>query len=314
MTSLVQGLTTRPFPRGVRPHFFEAAERRRALEQQVFGSLSAAGYREIILPIVDSSEPYREIVDEASRRRSYRFIDREGELLEIRSDFTPMVARALSPMIDGMELPLRVSYRGDVVRCEHGRLADDGEFYQIGAELLGLAGSEGETELLALAVAAARSGGIEPSVMLSDERLIETIIAAEKPFTRARLRRAIADKHFDEVERISSEMSPASAGLLLSICSGTVSPDDLRSEGLAGIVETIDAARAALEGVDVTVCWDDVHAESSYYTGLRFKLFDRSGRVEIGQGGRYDDLYGEFGASVRAVGFTLSLDRLEGLR
>lgn len=314
MTEIAQGVAVRPYPRGVRPHFFEAAERRRGLESDVFESLRGAGYREIILPVVDSSEPYREIVDEVSRRRSYRFIDREGELLEIRSDFTPMVARALSPMIDPLELPLRVSYRGDVVRCESGRLGDDGEFYQIGAELLGVAGGAGDAELLALAVSAARTGGVEPTVMLSNERLIERIIEPAKTGLRPRLRRAIANKHLDEVERLSLEMSGDSRNLLLSVCSGTVTTSELRAQGLEGIVDTIETVQAALQGVDVTISWDDVSPEQSYYTGIRFKLFDGSGRVEIGQGGRYDDLYGAFGVSVAAVGFTLSLDRLEAVR
>lgn len=314
MTLIVPEIAAKPYPRGVRPHFFEAAERRRSLENDLFGSLRAAGYREIILPIIDSSEPYREIVDEASRRRSYRFIDREGELLEIRSDFTPMVARALSPMIDTLETPLRVAYRGDVVRCESGRLGDDGEFYQIGAELLGVPGAAGDAELLALAVSAARSGGIEPSVMISNERLIEMIIESVKPGAQARLRRAIANKHLDEVERLSLGMSAQSRSLLLSVCSGTVEPSELRAQGLGGVVDTVEAAQSAIPGTEVTISWDDALPEKSYYTGIRFRLFDSSGRIEVGQGGRYDDLYGELGVSVPAVGFTLILDRLEALR
>ncbi len=314
MTVMTRPIASTPFPRGVRPHFFEAARRRRSLENQVFAALDDAGYQEIILPVIDASEPYREIVDEVSRRRSYRFIDREGELLEIRSDFTPLVARALSPMIGSLELPLRVSYRGDVVRCESGRLGDDGEFYQIGAELLGLPGSAGDAELLTLAVAAARRGGVEPSVMLSNERLIDHLIDSAAPPTRARLRRAIAGKHFDEVERLATNMNESDRSLLLAVCSGSVSMSDLGGEHLEQVVEELAGASAALDDVKVTISLDDVLPESSYYTGIRFRIFDASGRVEVGQGGRYDKLYGEFGVSTPAVGFTLSLDRLEALQ
>jgi ATP phosphoribosyltransferase regulatory subunit len=135
-----------------------------------------------------------------------------------------------------------------------------------------------------------------------------------KSASRVRLRRAIADKHFNEVERLSKEMKPEGRRLLLAVCSGTVATADLVGDDLDEILGEIEAAKAALDGVDVSVSLDDVHPESSYYTGIRFKLFDPSGRVEIGQGGRYDNLYGEFGSPVPAVGFTLSLDRLEALR
>lgn len=314
MSTNLMSTSNRPYPRGVRPHFFEAAERRRNLEDSVFGAIRNAGYREVILPVIDASEPYRDVVDEGRRRRSYRFIDREGELLEVRSDFTPMVARALAPMISTLELPLRVSYRGDVVRCEGGRLSDDGEFYQIGAELLGLPQPEGDAEIVALAVSAAREGGVRPTLVISDERLIGRVIGTEGVHASARLRRAISAKHFDEVERLAAVLGSERRELLLRICSGVATNDDLRDGGLADVLDTMENGAAAAQGVLVQFACDEIEPEESYYTGLRFKIFDESGRVEIGRGGRYDELYGQFGASVSAVGFTLSLDRMEGLQ
>lgn len=314
MTETTADRVARPFPRGVRPHFFAAAEKRRALEQEIFAVLLGAGYREIILPIIDSSEPYRDVVDESSRRRSYRFIDRDGDLLEIRSDFTPMVARSLGPMLDSLDLPLRVGYRGDVVRCESGRLGNDGEFYQIGAELLGLAEPEGDAEMLALAVAAVRAGGVEPSVVVSNEELVERVIEELDGRTRVRLRRAVAAKQIDEAERLSGALGVKRQRFLLSICSGSVGADDLRDAGFSRIVSGMERVTRSVDGASFRVAWDEIEASPTYYTGIRFKLFDESGRVEIGRGGRYDDLYAGLGAAVSAVGFTISLDCLEGVR
>jgi len=53
------------------------------------------------------------------QKQSYRFVDREGDLVAIRADFTPMLARTLAPTVAAGELPLRLFYRGDVIRVEH---------------------------------------------------------------------------------------------------------------------------------------------------------------------------------------------------
>jgi len=49
-----------------------------------------------------------------------------------------------------------------------------------------------------------------------------------------------------------------------------------------------------------------------YYTGLTFKVYVPGWSVEIGSGGRYDNLIGNFGFSEPAVGFSFALDGLAG--
>ncbi len=137
-------------PTGVAALLFESARRRRDAEERLAGLLREAGYDEAILPILDYVEPYEALLTPASRGELYRFIDRDGELLALRADFTPMLARLLAPRIQSLPLPLRVFYRGDVVRYEEERAGRQREFYQLGAELLGLAGEPAEREMLRL--------------------------------------------------------------------------------------------------------------------------------------------------------------------
>jgi ATP phosphoribosyltransferase regulatory subunit len=300
------------FPRGVRPLLFAEAERRRALERDLFEVVDAAGYREIILPVVDASEPYRGVVEEAARRYSYRFIDRDGELLEIRSDFTPMVARSLAPLIEHDWLPLRVSYRGEVVRCEGERLAGEGDSFQIGAELVGDGSLAAEGEILDLAVGLVRRTGSEPLVLLGDARIVEAVLPAASESARNHLRRAIAGKHFEEVERLTISVEEGRRRVLLALCTGIVELADLASYGLDDALHSL-VMLGERSGGCARVALDVVGAEPGYYTGMWFRIFDSSGRVELGRGGRYDRLYGRFGYHAPAVGFTLSLDRLEEL-
>jgi ATP phosphoribosyltransferase regulatory subunit HisZ len=129
--------------------------------------LEDARFDEIVLPVIDFAEPYAGVAARASTRQSYRFTDRDGELVTLRSDFTPMVARALAPTLNG-NLPLRVFYRGDVVRCEPTRLGANRELFQIGAEIVGDASREADVAVLQLAASIAAAFSRDPLVVMAD--------------------------------------------------------------------------------------------------------------------------------------------------
>ena len=92
-------------PQGVQALLFESAERRRRLEDAVVRVLADAGFRETVLPVLDFSAPYDGVTAEGDERL-YRFVDRGGELLALRADFTPMAARVVAPRLAGPNTPI----------------------------------------------------------------------------------------------------------------------------------------------------------------------------------------------------------------
>jgi ATP phosphoribosyltransferase regulatory subunit len=264
------------YPTGVKPLLIEEAARRRRIESCFVDLLGRAGFEEVVLPIIDYADPYAPLLDRDAVRRSYRFVDREGELVAIRSDFTPMLARALAPALEPADLPLKVFYRGDVIRCEASRLGENRELFQIGAEIVGDASPDADAEAMLLAANIARELGLRPLVVYSDV----SIAAALEPAARA----ALATK------------SAASPDLTL---------DDVAPEAAARLREV---ARIVGER-DFVLQLDDVD-EPGYYTGIRFRLFDAATRAKIAQGGRYDSLYARFGKPAAAIGFTFTLDEV----
>jgi len=156
------------YPTGARPLLIEETARRRRIESRVVALLESGGFAEVVLPIIDFAEPYAGITGRDAARQSYRFTDREGELVSIRSDFTPMVARALAPALRESDLPLRVFYRGDVIRCETSRLGANREMFQIGAEIIGDASADADLAMLRLAADIASAFFEEPLVVYSD--------------------------------------------------------------------------------------------------------------------------------------------------
>lgn len=148
------------YPTGVRPLLIDETARRRRVESRIVSTLESAGYAEVVLPIIDYADPY-----DTDPAQSYRFVDRDGELVAIRSDFTPMVARALAPSISPGQLPLRVFYRGDVIRYEPSRLGANRELFQIGAEIVGDDSAASDAEVLTLVAGMLRQFEIQPLVV-----------------------------------------------------------------------------------------------------------------------------------------------------
>ena len=156
------------YPTGARPLLIEETARRRRIEARFVSVLEGAGFAEVVLPIIDFAEPYAAVTGSAAAKQSYRFVDRDGELVSIRSDFTPMVARALAPTIASNNLPLRIFYRGDVIRCGASRLGANREMFQIGAEIIGDATVEADAAALRLAATIASAFSVQPLVVYTD--------------------------------------------------------------------------------------------------------------------------------------------------
>lgn len=311
--------TTISYPVGVKALLLEDAARRRRIEKAIVDSIERDGYREVILPIVDFVDPYVALLGERSTKQSYRFTDREGELIQIRSDFTPMLARALAPAIERSTLPLRVFYRGDVIRYEQTRLGRNREFFQIGAELIGPSSSESDIEMLQLAADAVIACGARPTITYTDSTLIDALLAdaAIDPGAARELRGAIANKRRSDIRRLAAALSPQVVEALDAMAAGRFDLDALKqiasTREIAAKLEEISSSLANVEGATYELHLDDVDEDRGYYSGLRFRIFTDVRRLPVGHGGRYEELYRRFGATTSAIGFTLSVDYLEEL-
>ncbi|MCB1034270.1 MAG: ATP phosphoribosyltransferase regulatory subunit [Acidobacteria bacterium] len=316
---------TAALPSGVSALFFDSARQRRRLEARLVELLEGCGYGEVILPILDYLEPYEPLLSPAARGELYRFIDRTGEQLALRADFTPMLARLLAPRLAAMELPLRLYYRGDVVRYHEERPGRQRESHQMGAELLGVEGGAAEKEVFELFLSMLQASGLEQvRVALgfagSLDALARAAVGEEKA---AELLAAIDRRERPAVAALGG--LPARA--LRSVLEEGV-PEDLTDlgEGMAANIEALDALREDMlhrfPDFEITLDLAEFASlsrplaargptrERSYYDGFLFRAYSAGGAQPLGSGGRYDSLFRRLGAEVAAVGFSLSMERV----
>lgn len=306
-------------PTGVAALFFDSARRHRRLESRLVRRLEDSGFDEVILPVVDYLDPYEEMPSSVRRDELYRFVDRDGEVLALRSDFTTMLARLIAPRLAALELPLQLFYRGDVLRYREERAGRQREFYQLGAEVLGADGEAGEraalTQFLDLLAATERrpllvvlgfAGALDRLLLAFGDRLAHAAAAVVR--RERRVFRNGAEALLQVVEKGIPD-DPTALGAAAGERLGRLSElaGEL-AERFPQIAVRIDLAEFADQ-----VLAPDLRrrlALHPYYDGLVFRAF--AGRVvePVGAGGRYDRLFQRLGVEVTAVGFSLSLDRL----
>ncbi len=295
-----------------------AAGGRRALQRQTMAALNAAGYAEVITPTVEYEEVFLRAGGAPVAERLLRFVDRDGRILALRYDFTASIARVAATTFADHTGPLRLAYTGPVFRQDPDRGGPPRETLQLGAELFGVPGLEGDLELVRLTLALARAAGLSDfQLNLGHVGALAPGLAALEPELRMRVLRWIDRK--DKANLTRALETHSAAARALTALAGVIGR---RAELEAAIADAppaahlalghllaLDAALSARDRSHVVYDLGEVRG-LDYYTGIHFELFVAGIGRAAGAGGRYDGLVGRFGRERPAVGVSLDLDTL----
>jgi histidyl-tRNA synthetase len=111
------------------------------------------GFHEIATPIFEFTEVFKRTLGDTSdivSKEMYTFTDRGGEQVTLRPENTAGVARALISGGLSQHLPLKYFYAGPMFCYERPQKGRQRQFHQIGVELLGVPGPQGDVEVIAL--------------------------------------------------------------------------------------------------------------------------------------------------------------------
>jgi ATP phosphoribosyltransferase regulatory subunit len=109
-------------PSGVRDFLPRAAARRRSLASGVMDVFEAWGYARIITPVFEVADVLERGLGHDARAAAIRFVEPgTGEIVALRPDITPQIARVVATRLAEIEGPIRLCYEGAVHR--EGRLA-----------------------------------------------------------------------------------------------------------------------------------------------------------------------------------------------
>lgn len=313
-------------PRGVKDFIPPEAEEKRAIEEKVRELFTLWGYREVITPTFEFAEVLGRANGGRLEEQSFRFFDREGEVLTLRSDVTAPIARLVATRLAQHPLPLRLFYIANVFRHGETGVGRHREFYQAGVELIGAREPRADAEIVLLSLLALQAAGIpDVRVDVGHVGFFNAVLedAGLHGDDEERIRQAALRKDLVELEAILVGRGVPSEGrraveTLVRLRGG----EEVLAE--ASRLARGERAREAL--ADLEEIWAVLEASEArgriwldlgmvkdlgYYTGLILEGYAPQLGFTLCTGGRYDRLIGQFDShSLPAVGFALGVERV----
>jgi len=290
-------LPTDPY-KGVRDFYPADWARMEAMFIRIRSTLALWGYEEYNASPLERAELYEaKTSEEIVSEQIYTFTDRGDRRVTLRPEMTPTLARMVAGKHRELVFPLRWFSIPNIFRYERPQRGRLREHYQLNVDLIGIASSEADNEIILIASKLLKAFGAKESdfVIRVNSRAILTAACKTAGLnaeaTRAYLR--LLDK--------KSKMTPEA----FATAQDTITSKDpllfVEPKEIEAFVTTLKA-----RGVGNAVFDPTLTRGFDYYTGIVFEVFDTNpaNPRSLFGGGRFDKLVAMFdGNPIPAVGF-----------
>ncbi|MBN1877471.1 MAG: histidine--tRNA ligase [Anaerolineae bacterium] len=270
------------------------------------------GYQEYETPYLETLELYAaKSGDELVKEQAFVFPDRGGNMITLRPELTPSLARMMAQRQRQLIYPLRWWSFGPMWRYERPQKGRTREFFQWNIDLIGAESPEADAEMAAIGATFFREVGLRPDqiqILVNNRRLIAAELRAL----------GIAPARSPDVFRLIDRRDKLSAAAWATYAK-ELGLDDVQFNGIIAMLENEDLWQKSEElqrffaAIDTFGVADYIHFAPhiirglDYYTGTVFEAWDQDGefRAILG-GGRYDNLVAAVGGDpLPGVGFAM---------
>lgn len=310
-------------PEGVQDILFDECHIKRELEQKVRYLFREYGYREIETPTLEFYDVFSSGDGLIPQETMFKFCDQQGRILVLRPDTTIPVARVAATKYRDASYPLRFSYISNSFRYNELGGGRQKEFTEAGVEILGINTPESDAEVIATAINALRSTGLESFQIDIGQveffkGLMEETGLSEQDIEQMRL--LIDRKDLLGIEELvkGHDIRNELKELIFNIPKLFGSVDVIDSVEKVGLnkrsLDALGNLRKVLQvledyGLSKYVSVDLGIVQSlNYYTGIVFRGFTYGIGFPVLSGGRYDGLLDNFGQSCPATGFSMGIN------
>jgi ATP phosphoribosyltransferase regulatory subunit len=312
-------------PEGVRDIYGDEYAEKLRVQELLRKRISLYGYQDIQTPTFEFLDVFGEEIGTTPVRELFKFFDSDGNILCLRPDFTPSMARLAAKYFSHEPLPLRFSYLGNTfsnTSLLQGKLK---ETTQMGAELMGDDSVEADGEIISMLVDALLHTGLkefqvsigeidffrgmceELSLTLEQERIIRDYISnknffAVKEYLLSEQVEESAIENIMQIEELFGSVDMLKRAL-------DITDNPLCQKAISRLTALHDILTAY--GVADYVNYDlGMLSSYRYYTGIIFKVYTHGIGNVVVKGGRYDKLLPYFGKNSPAIGFVIVVDDL----
>lgn len=306
MKNLVQAV------KGTRAFYPDQMKRRNWLYGEICKISKQFGYEEYDGPFLEKIDLYAaKSGEELVKEQAFVFPDRGGELITLRPELTPSLARMVAEKQHELIYPLRWWSFGPFWRYERPQKGRTREFFQWNIDLIGVNSPSADAELIGICALFLKEAGLKPDQVtiyinhrqLINEEITDLGISDE---TKKKIFKLI--DRIDKIDGDTWDGLVSEAGLNDNQISGLKTI--LNEKGLwkksaeltqvftilenMGVIEYVQFNAKIIRGLD-------------YYTGVVFEAWDigGDGRAILG-GGHYDNLVSDIGGDpLPGVGFAM---------
>lgn len=276
--------TTISSVKGTREFYPEEMAKRNYIYLNVRRAAEMYGYQEWDAPFIETIDLYAaKSGEELVKEQAFVFPDRSGDMITLRPELTPSLARMIAQKQNELTFPVRWWSFGPFWRYERPQRGRSREFFQWNVDMLGVNSPEADAELIAVAAAFLRLSGLTPdqaTIFVNNRRLMDAEFGALGIVEEKRLEISNAVDRRGKMEAAKWDEYVRGLGL-----------DEGQLEGLKSILSNYELWKnsdelvrlfAALEALGVMeyVKFDpNIMRGLLYYTGTVFEAFDVSGSV-----------------------------------
>jgi ATP phosphoribosyltransferase regulatory subunit len=280
------------------------------------------GYELVVPPLIEYVDSLLTGAGSDLDLKTFKLVDQlSGRMMGVRADMTPQVARIDAHLL-GHNPVNRLCYVGSVLHTVPDGVYHSREPMQLGAELYGVAGTEGDLEILRLMLDALQAAGLK-NVQLDIGHVGIYHALAEAANLPAELEvalfKALQAKAADEVGALCAgldaklgkamvELTQLYGGVETLQEARAALPDDQR---IHAALDTLAHLLDSLQGSGIELALDLAELRGyGYHSGVVFAAYTGGHSRALALGGRYDEAGKAFGRARPATGFSLDLREL----
>ncbi len=313
-------------PPGTEAFFLEEAFRHRRILAKIDKIFTGWGYLPAETPVFDFYDIYQPLLGESGTGKAYRLMDRDGDLLLLRSDVTLFLAKQLGMALTAEDLPVRVWYADSILRHQQSNDISKNEFYQVGAELVGVPGTAGDGEILLMVAEILSFLKVDAVLHIGSAAIVHKAAEGLNEEDKEEFFKAVALRDRKTMEGLLTETDASRKEVLLDLFAFIGSPEEFRNymaslkgkinqdylellNHLQELTELLDCCSAASS---IRIDFSETGSQA-YHTGIVFQAYLEGIDSAFISGGRYDKLLENFGFESPSVGFSLLLRKIEPL-
>lgn len=291
----------------------------RRIQFRLFEIYTAAGFSEVIPPLVERPEALNTGAGRFLADQTVVFSDpADAGLLAIRSDMTPQIARIVATRMSNKSV-LKLHYTGPVMLARPDARTGSRQQWQTGVECLGIAGVEGDVEVMHLAALSMATAGFEnPILQVGHMGIIQALVAESDTSMESWVDLLSRHSPEDMEKYLATEpLTDQAKEALLVLAAGQGDEAWLEnnknsindafaeaSEELLNLAKTVKDRLSGEVGIVVDAA---VTPRFLYHSGMVFTGFASSSSNALLHGGRYDKMMAAHGRDMPATGFSFDL-------